>query len=259
MCLHAALILTRLGKPLLYCAVGAYAKSPTLRPASLAGLLSTMQDMTGHPPTATSMVGNVHLALVEAGGTIVAVLYTASDSATRPALTAREDVQASKGEADGCSCGDAVSSEWHATARLTGQQLLRAFRARYGPLVASLEAEHEHQIKAAVAAYTFQSATKASDEDGVSTLSQFVAFQRTYVQPLLMQPRLQSSCIRPLCQCSTMLRGFVLQPRDASTAVSSAGMDDKRGSIGGQCDILFSTEAQGASALAVEVRVISSI
>ena len=67
--------MTRSGRGLAYCAVGAYAQSPTLRAGPLAQLLTTMQDLAGHPPGGGYVeLSGVGIVLLEGYQVVVGVL-----------------------------------------------------------------------------------------------------------------------------------------------------------------------------------------
>ena len=68
---HAALILTRSGKCLVHCAVGAYAQRPTLKVGPLCQLLTAMQEMAGRPESSFMELHGCGVTLVVAHGVVV--------------------------------------------------------------------------------------------------------------------------------------------------------------------------------------------
>jgi len=178
--LHGCLVVTKQGRTLLACTVGAYAQQPALKPASLGALLATMQDLSGSPPDAFLELGGVGIALLEAERVIVGVL-----------------------------CDPAHEM----CARLVGRQVLCAFLARFGRLLPEMEAEHAREITAMLSSYTFASATKESDGAGAArTLPPLASFQRESVQPLLLGPPLTAALLRPLLSAHAgAIRAYLLE------------------------------------------------
>ena len=71
---YAAVLLTRSGKCLVHCAVGAYAQNPSLRASTLATMLVTLQDVGGHPASSYAEISGVGVVLLEGYRVVIAVL-----------------------------------------------------------------------------------------------------------------------------------------------------------------------------------------
>uniref|UniRef100_A0A7S4B9Z4 Uncharacterized protein n=2 Tax=Chrysotila carterae TaxID=13221 RepID=A0A7S4B9Z4_CHRCT len=187
--LHGCIILSASGKTLLYSVVGAYALQPRLRPESLTSLLTTIQDFTGGPDSAFVQIESVGVSLQQQGSLIVAVLCEPSE-------------------------------ETQSCARLTALQLLHTFSAQFSSRAKEIDEEHRRHISSAASSYTFQSATQDQHTAAIRTLDVFLSFERQVVQPLLLRPRLGTSCLAPLDACSTALRSMLIDEAGDGKACS---------------------------------------
>lgn len=183
--LHGVVLLTKLGKCLVDCAVGKYVQRP-MRTAQLCQLLATMQDLSGSPASAyVELAGlgpGTGVVLLEAQRVIVAVLC---------------DPQQGK-----------------SAARLAGKQILSSFCRHFGQQVRALEAAQERELQEALGKYTYSSATLELQEHG--TLPVFANFVQAFAQPVLLKPTLVPAVLRPLLELPDALRAMLIDPGAAA-------------------------------------------
>ena len=186
--LHAALVLTRSGRCLVYCAAGSYSQNPILRTGPLAQLLTTMQDLAGHPHGSQYIeLQGVGIVLLEGYHVIVGVL---------------------------CDPG---SENVVDAARLVGMQALNIFGKLYHSQVQKLDEEHVAESTAAINSYTVHSATQNIGDgvdatDAALTHPSFTAFRQGVLQPLLLREPPGETWLQPLLRCGQSLRAFLVNP-----------------------------------------------
>ena len=201
----AVLIFTPSSKLLVSCAVGAYAQRPVFEPLPLCQLLSTMQGVAGHPQSGYVELHGMSVLLLEGGSMIVAVL-----------------------------CERAASRSALGAARLLGLQVLNTFGKLHHDRLGALDTQHEQDLNAAVTSYTFHSATSSHPSDGsgsaagevgsATTLPEFVAFERTYLLPLLLRPPADALWLQPLMNLGATICAMLLRPPLSPLATSEDGV-----------------------------------
>ena len=189
---QCVLVFTQSSKLLVNCAVGSYAQRPTLDVLPLCQLLSTMQALAGRPPAGFVELHGMRVLLLEGYSVVVAVMCDSS-----------------------CCSTD--------SARLLGMQVLNVFGKLFHRDVEALGEEHEHAQSAAVTSYTFHSSTRSSDGggvmaggDGSSTMPDFLAFQQSYLLPLLLRPPAEELWLQPMLRPAAALRAVLLRPSASS-------------------------------------------
>ena len=182
----AAVVLTHSGRMLVHCAVGDYAQNPTLRPGPLCDLLTTMQDIAGHPPEGYVEMHGMGIVMLEGFRVVIAVL---------------------------CDPQHGVP-----TARLVGMQALNVFGKLYHAQAQELDAAHQREASAAAESYTVHSAsasaaTASAGSDAI-TLPAFTSFRHAFLLPLLLREPPCQLWLDPLLAMAKVevLRAFVVNP-----------------------------------------------
>ena len=182
----AALALTRSGKCLVSCAVGAHDR---VRLLPLSRLLTAMQQMGGHPHASYVQMESYAVCLRAGGSVVMGVV---------------------------CETGD----DAHAAARLAAMQALHVFLKLHGDEASALDQAHVAEAEAEAEAYTVHSAVKegSPEPEGESsaTLPAFLPFARHYLQPLLLAPPPTDSWLSPLLQPAAVLRALLVDPAPAA-------------------------------------------
>lgn len=193
----AAVVLTRSGKMLAHCATGRYAQNPRLQLGPLCDLLTTMQDVAGHPLEGYVELHGVGIVLLEGYRVVIAVL-----------------------------CDPKIGIE---TARLVGMQALNVFGKLYHKQAEELDLAHAAEASAAAESYTVHSASAnaagSSSNDQIG-LPAFAAFRQTFLQPLLLRAPPCELWLNPLTDVSSSaarssaLRAFLVNPAPLRTQQS---------------------------------------
>ena len=164
----AAVVLTRSGKMLAHCATGRYAQNPRLQLGPLCDLLTTMQDVAGHPLEGYVELHGVGIVLLEGYRVVIAVL-----------------------------CDPKIGIE---TARLVGMQALNVFGKLYHKQAEELDLAHAAEASAAAESYTVHSASAnaagSSSNDQIG-LPAFAAFRRPSSS--------RCCCVRPRASSGSIL------------------------------------------------------